>query len=236
MDHPTVLVFVEFPDPAFPMAGFLNNLAYPNAELVGCYQLADDESVEEARAAYEAEFTAELEEHAERFEERGVRTTFDLTFEEDPVEARHRISRDDDVDAILLPGGANTLGKVLIAARHTENAEERMSNLLNIIEREALISVDLVHVADPDDPDGEAEGERVLSEKASILTENGVPGVQIGREVRTGRDVPFELNQAARDYDLLVLGETQQDAGDDVFGPVGEYVVEDQNVPVLILR
>ncbi|WP_323676584.1 universal stress protein [Halorubellus sp. PRR65] len=236
MDHPTVLVFVEFPDPAFPMAGFLNNLAYPNVELVGCYHLADDESVEEARAAYEEEFTAELEAHAERFEERGVRTEFDLIFEPDPIEARHRISKDDDVDAILLPGGANTLGKVLIAARHTENAEERMSNLLNIVNREGLISLDLVHVADPDDPDGEAEGERVLNEKASILTEHGVPAVQIGREVRTGGDVPFELNQAARDCDLLVMGETQRDVGDEVFGPVGEYIVEDQDVPVLILR
>ncbi|WP_134670713.1 universal stress protein [Halorussus marinus] len=236
MKHPTVLVFVELPDPEFPTAGFLNNLAYPDARLVGFYHLDEDESAQEARAEYEDAFTAELQKQAERFEQRGVRTEFDLEFDSDPVETRQRIAESDDVDAVLTPGGVNTLGKVLIASRHTRNAEERMDNLLNIIDRDALISVGLIHIADPDDPEGETEGERVLNEMASILTENGIPSVQINREVRTERDVAFELRQAARNHDLLVMGETEQDAGDEIFGPVGDYIVDELDIPVLTVR
>jgi nucleotide-binding universal stress UspA family protein len=71
---------------------------------------------------------------------------------------------------------------------------------------------------------------------SSILTDAGIPAVQINREVRTGDDISFELNKAARNYDLVVLGETEQDLGDRVFGPVGDYIVDEQDVPVLIVR
>lgn len=236
MEHPTVLVFVEFPNPEFPTGGFLNHLAYPDVELVGFYHLDDDESVQQARDEYEEEFTAELQEQAEQFEQRGVRTTFSIEFNHDSIETRQRIAKANKVDAILTLGGANGIGKVLIASRHTKGAKEKVTNLLNIVNRDDLISVGLVHVADPDDPEGEDEGKRVLEEVASILTSEGIPSVQISREVRTGEDVAFELQQAARSYDLLVLGETEQDLGDRVFGPVNEYVVNETDIPVLIVR
>jgi len=86
------------------------------------------------------------------------------------------------------------------------------------------------------DPEGEAEGERILQELTSILTDQGIPSIRINREVRKGTDVSFELRQAARNYDLFVMGETEQDAGDEVFGPVGDYIVDKQDVAVLTLR
>lgn len=234
MEHPTVLVFVEFPNPEFPTSGFLNNLAYPDAELVGFYHLDDEDSVQEVRAEYEEEFTAELQKQAERFEQRGVRTEYELIFDHDRVETRQRVARRDDVDAVLLPERANTLGKILIGCRHTR--EEKVAKLLNIVDRDDLISIDLIHIADPDDPEGEVEGERALQEMTSILTDEEIPPLHINQELRKGTDVAFELSQAARNYDLVVLGETKQSVGDAVFGPVGEYIVEEQEVPVLIVR
>ena len=236
MEHPTVLVFVEFPDPHLHSAGFLSHLAYPDAELVGFYHLDDDEPVEEAQAEYGEEFTAKLREQSERFEQQGVRAECDLVFDCNRVEARQRAAERDEIDAVLIPGGTDTLGKVLIAARHTEDAEDKIATLLNIVNRDDLISVDLIHIADPDDPEGEAEGERILKEMTSILTDAEIPPVQINREVRTGKDVSFELSKAARNYDLVVMGETKQDLGDRVFGPVGDYIVDEQDVPVLIVR
>lgn len=236
MEHPSVLVFVEFPDPKFPTSGFLNGLAYPDAELIGFYQVDEDESVEEARAEHDEEFRAELARHAEQFEERGVRTEFDLTFDDDPVETREKVAKKDGVDAILTSGGANTLGRVLIASRHTKNAEAKVNTLLNIVDRDELLSVDLIHVADPDDPEGEAEGESVLKSMSSILTDQGIPSIRINQEVRKGSDVSFELRQAARNYDLFVMGATEQDVGDEVLGPVGDYIVHEQDVAVLTLR
>lgn len=111
-----------------------------------------------------------------------------------------------------------------------------MTNLLNIIDSDDLLSIDLIHIADPDDPEGESEGERILNEMTSLLTDEDIPAVHINREVRKGRDVAFELSQAAGNYDLVVLGETEQDVGDEVFGPVGDYIVDEQDIPVLTIR
>jgi hypothetical protein len=140
MEHPTVLVFVEFPDPEFPTAGFSKYLAYPDVELFGFYHLDDDESLPEARAEYEEQFATELRKQAERFEQRGVRTEHDLIFNHDRIEARQRVAERDEVDAILIPGGANTLGKILIASRHTRNAETKVATLFNTIDRDELVS------------------------------------------------------------------------------------------------
>lgn len=92
---------MEFPDPEFHTAGFLNGLAYPDAALVGFYHLDEGDSASEGQAEREQEFTAELEEQAERFERRGIRTEHD----HDRVETRRRIAQGDGVDAVLLPGG-----------------------------------------------------------------------------------------------------------------------------------
>jgi len=192
--------------------------------------------VQPIRDEHEEECRATLQAQAERFEQQGIRTEWSLIFDHDRVEARHQIARDDGADAVLLPGGANTLGKVLVAARRTQNVEKKMSTLLNTVDRDDLISLDLIHIADETVPEGEKEGKRILTEMKSVLEELGVPSVQIEQEVRTGDDVAFELNRASRDYDLLVLGETEQDIGDKIFGPVAEYVVDDRDVPVLITR
>lgn len=74
------------------------------------------------------------------------------------------------------------------------------------------------------------------STSASTLVDAGFPELRIGRDVRTGTDVAFELSQAARGYDLIVLCETEQDLGDRIFGPVGEYIVDERDIPVIILR
>ena len=235
MEHPTVLVFVELPDPDVPTTGFLKGLKYPDVEVVGFYLLDDDESAEEARAAHEDGFASELAEIAERFEQEGVRAEHEVVFGRDRFAARQQVVERDAVDAVLLPGAANTLGEVLIASRELRSADRKVS-LLDVVDQEELISIDLIHVADPDDPEGESAGKRILKETASTLVDAGVPETRISRDVRTETDVAFELSQAARGYDLVVLGETERDLGDRIFGPIGEYIVDERDVPVLILR
>jgi len=235
MEHPNVLVFVEFPDPTVPTTGFLKGFKYPDAEVVGFYHLDEGESAETVRDAHGSEFDSELEAIAERFEQEGVRAEYDLVFGQDRFAARRQIIERDAVDAVLLPGASNTLGKVLVATRNVGNAE-RKASLLDIVDQDELLAIDLVHVADPDDPEGESSGEGILKQTASTLVDVGFPELRIDRTVRTGSDVAFELSQAARGYDLMVLGETERDLGDRIFGPIGEYILDERDVPVLILR
>lgn len=112
----------------------------------------------------------------------------------------------------------------------------KVSSLLNVIDRKGLISVDLVHVADPNDAEGEPEGERILKEVSSILDDEYIPSAKIDQEVRKAKDMTFELSQTARNYDLVVMGKPEQNPGHQVFDPVSNYIVTEQDVSILTVR
>ncbi len=234
MEHPTVLVFVEFPDPQFPTDGFLDNFLYPDVELVGSYHLTDDETVEQAREAHEAPFTTTLREQAERFERRGIRTDTDLVFDRDVVETRRRIAEADDVDAVLLPGETHTLGEVLLPLRDLRNAAKK-ADMLDVIDNERLLKLELLHVTDPTAAT-ETDPEELLREAESLLVEHGIPQHKIGTNVREGDDMMFELSTAADGYDLAMLGESQRDIEERIFGPIADYVADNSDVSVMIVR
>ncbi len=234
MEHPTVLVFVEFPDPQFPTDGFLDNFLYPDVELVGSYHLTDDETVEQAREAHEAPFTATLREQAERFERRGFRTDTDLVFNRDVVETRRRIAEADDVDAVLLPGETHTLGEVLLPLRDLRNAAKK-ADMLDVIDNERLLKLELLHVTDPTEAT-ETDPRELLREAKSLLVEHGIPQHKIETSVREGDDMMLELSTAAAGYDLAMLGESQRDIEERIFGPVADYVADNSDVPVMIVR
>lgn len=234
MEHPTVLVFVEFPDPQFPTDGFLDNFLYPDVELVGSYHLTDDETVEQAREAHEAPFTATLREQAERFERRGIRTDTDLVFNRDVVETRRRIAEADDVDAVLLPGEIHTLGEVLLPLRDLRNAAKK-ADMLDVIDNERLLKLELLHVTDPTDAT-ETDPEELLREAENLLVEHGIPRDKTETSVREGDDMMFELSTAAASYDMAMLGESQRDIEERIFGPVADYVADNSDVSVMIVR
>lgn len=237
MKHPTVLVFVEFPDPRLPTDGFLEHLLYPNAELIGSYHVADDETVETVRADREAAFTARLNKEAERFEQHGIRTNTEVVFNRDEVETRRRVAEADDVDAVLLPGGAHTLGEVLIPLRDLRNAEKK-AEMLSIIEHDDLLKIELLHIVDPDETDETSKQapDQVLQEAEGLLVERGISTDKIDQTVRESADTMFELNRAAAGYDLALLGQSQRDIEQRVFGPVADYVAENNEAAVLIVR
>lgn len=234
MEHPTVLVFLEFPDPQFPTDGFLDNFLYPDVELVGSYQVADDETVEQARETNETPFTATLREQAERFERQGIRTDTDLVFNRDVVETRRRIAEADDADAVLLPGKTHTLGEVLLPLRDLRNAAKK-ADMLDVIDNERLLKLELLHVTDPTDTT-ETDPKELLREAENLLVEHGIPRDKIETSVRGGDDMMFELSRAAASYDLAMLGESQRDIEERIFGPVANYVADNSDVSVMIVR
>lgn len=235
MKHPTVLVFLELPDPVPPSTGFLHGFKYPDAEIIGFYQVDDDESIGDVRDENEEAFGRALEEIAEQFEQEGVRTETEVEYSGDLNEARKQIAERDAVDAILIPGDSHTIGNVLIAARDLRNADEMM-NVLHIIDDEDLVKITLLHVADPDDPDAIEEGERILDEMESLLVDQDVEKMAIEREIREDSDPEFVLSSVASDYDLVVVGESEQDLEQQIFGPVADQISDRTGTPVLIIR
>lgn len=234
MRHPTVLVFVEFPDPKFPADGFLDNFLYPDIELIGSYHVDEDETVERARETHEKSFAAELREQAERFERHGIRTETELVFNRDIVETRRRIAEAEDVNGVLLPGETHTLGEVLVPLRDLRNAEKK-ADMLDIIDNEQLLKVGLLHVTDPEEST-DTDPDELLREAETILTEHGIPRVKVERAVREGEDTMFELRTAADGYDLAMLGKSERDLEERVFGPVADYVADNTEAAVMIVR
>ncbi len=235
MQHPTVLVLFTFPDPTIPTEGFLDGLSYPDVQLLGFYPLDEREDETEIRAAREEELQAQLETQAERFEQRGIRTTTELIFNHDKVAARRAIAKQEGIDGILLPGESNTIGKILIAARDLRNLDAKTS-LLNIVQEASLIQIDLLHIISSPEGETNETGEHILEELEAAFVEAGMPATRIEQDLRTSTDPTFELMQAARNYDLVVVGQTERDIEDRIFGPVSDQISTEEDTPVLIVR
>jgi len=168
------------------------------------------------------------------FERRGIRTDTDLVFNRDVIETRRRIAEADDADAVLLPGNTHTLGEVLLPLRDLRNAAKK-ADMLDVIDNERLLKLELLHVTDPTDTI-ETDPEELLREAENLLVEHGIPRDKIETSVREGDDMMFELSTAAASYDLAMLGESQRDIEERIFGPVADYVADNSDVSVMIVR
>ncbi len=233
MRHPTVLVFVEFPDPTGLSMGFRDSLRYPDAEVVGVRTVGEDEAPAAIREEHAAAYAQQLDTMAEALEAEGVRAETDLVFAADRVTARERIADRDDVDAILLPGEANTIGRVLVGVKDRRSID-RLTTVLGVVDPDDIIELTLLHVLDPE-TDERATGETLLQTATDAFAAAGVSEATIDRQLVESADPDFQVSQAARDHDLAVVGRTDRDIEDRILGPVSDHIASQAGVPVLVV-
>lgn len=236
MEYKNLLVFVRLPDPNEPSLGLLKALTFMDVTLVGFHEVPDDVPIDEARADKDEEYRSRLREVAERFEAHGIRVDVEVEFGRDETEVRERWAGREDVDGILLPRGEGSVGRVLVALRDARNAD-RIANFIDFLDRENILHIGLMHVFSPSDSDDvEQEGRRILSEMKASLVERGVNRFAIEKNLRKAEDPALELRQAARSYDLVVLGKTEHGIEEQVFGPVSNRIADETDVSVLVIR
>ncbi|AZH25940.1 universal stress protein [Haloplanus aerogenes] len=234
MEHQNLLVFLEFPKPTRPSLGLLKSLSYMDITLVGFHSTVDSD---ESQTDREAEIETTLEEITAKFEEQGMQVEQHVVTGDSMIETRNEWANRDQIDGVLTPGGVNTVGRILVGLRDTRNVE-KMAEFIDLIDRKRIIHVTLLHVAPESESESESEatvtGREALKAMKSELVDRGVNPAVIHLQIQLSDDPEHELVTAARNYDLTVLGRTEEPGfKDQVFGPVSNQITDRAHSTVL---
>lgn len=139
----------------------------------------------------------------------------------------------------MLPGGVSTVGRILVGVRDAQHVE-KMADFVDLIDRERIIHIKLLHVAPESGPAsgsaGTVTGRDALDLMKAELTDRGVNPAAIDVQINVSDDPEHELVTVARNDDLTVPGTTEEpDLRDRVFGPVSNYIISRANSTVLTI-
>lgn len=139
-----------------------------------------------------------------------------------------------DADATLVVDRLPVLGELLVPVKHDRNAAA-IVNVLSGFDPDSLIEVTLYHATEGDRDRDEIE--TMLQEFHGLLAEAGFPEAILKVEIEETDDALFAIKQRADRASLTVVGATEEyDAADRIFGSASEYLVEESDTPVLVVR
>lgn len=231
MPAPTLLIPIEFPDPDPLPSSFINGFTSCKVTLLGLYEtpadIADDER---QRRTVEANYT--LYSLAHQFVQSGAPVEVELAMGQNVDTTPTTVAEERDIDAVLVPNPITNLGRVLIAVRD-ETFAEPVEQFVSTLNEDVIQHLTLITVTDSEPTDDE---EAVLSSLRDRLTEAGFSKFAVETDVVVSDNPAFAISEAARNHDLIVMGETEQPAVERVFGKTYESIAEDTHVPVVVLR
>ena len=233
----SILVDVELPDPE-PLPGELVSVLAPlRVVLAGWYVVPEQTSPAQARDQFEGEAQSALATVARRFETAGAtNVTSRLVFTGDQLDTLTRISTEEACDAVLVPAPMEHLRRLLVPLRGLENAAHILPFIANLMEgSDGTTNVTLLHVLEEDEVEGTVQ-EDILGPAVEQLAAHGVDTSLVERRVRATDDPAGTIVEEARRHDLVVIGETRPSARSILFGTVPERIVQEGDVPVVVVR
>lgn len=202
--------------------------------LLGYFIVPDQTALDQAREKYEEEGRENLLDICEAFEEEGCgELTTRLVFTHDEAQTIERVANEEECDTVLVPAPAEKIERVLVPLRGKPNVD-RILNFVKELVREDTVEIKLLNVA------GSRENEsamRLMLEGAKEeLSKLGVDPSLVRTEVAFAQDVSGEIAGVSRDYDVLVMGETEPSVKSLVFGEMPERVERKAQAPVIVVK
>ena len=232
MEYPNLLVFAELPDPDEPTFGLLKTLSYMDVTLVGFARLGDDELADDVSAERRDELRRELDALVADFEGHGIRVDTELAFGPDMETTREEYARGEHIDGVLLMNDVSTVGRVLVPVRDRDTTED-IAHVVDFLDRDKIVHVTLLHVAEEGTPP--ERGHEVLEHTRDLLEDRGVNPHAVDLQVHISDDPEIEILKTAPQYDMVVLGQTEEGNAERVFGSLANQVVDRTGVPVLVI-
>lgn len=231
-----ILVPAMLPDPDPLPAALLDLLEPLDTSVVGVHRVPKQTAVEQARDQFEEESREALEQWAEPLSTGHEGGRPRLVFAQDPLETIARIAAEEEVAAVLVPRPVDRdeIGRVVIALRGDDHAE-RTAGLVEGLVSTAGASIRIVHVVGAEREGGEQTGGE-FTRLRDELEERGISEERVSFDIREGTSVTEELADLATDHDMLVLGETDRGAPDQIFSDVHRHLAEEVERPVLVVR
>lgn len=227
----TILLPVDVSTDETPAEELLDLLGPVNVVVLGYVSVPDQAVPAQIRDETEAAATERLERIGARLEPGGGSVTELLVYTHDRDETVDRVAEEYDCDAVLTPGEAGTVGRVLVAVRGRENLD-RVTSLVASLLAAVDASVTLFHGADAD----MAAGRRLLEDATTRLTEAGVDRERIETRLAEDVDPADEIVRLAADADVLVLGETKPSLRERILGDAQNRVLRERDEPIFVVR
>ena len=229
----SILVPVDVSGDNLPAQPLVDLCRSVDVVLLGYYPVPDQVAPAQLRQDYESEATATLAEMADEFRASGIDITDVLVFTHDRTDTIDRVANEHGCDAVLTPSEVERIERVLVPVRGDTNLE-RIVSLLAGIMRMSDVSVTFFHsVAEDSDP---SHGEFLVRGAVDRLDEAGIQRERIDWQLSDEESPHDEIVELAREYDLLVLGETKPSLGERILGTVPTRIVDEVNKPAFIVR
>ena len=232
----SILVDVELPDPEPLDPELIRALSSLRVVLLGWFAVPEQTSPAQAREQFRAEAQAALDTVAQRFEDAGADVTTRLVFTGDQLDTISRISVEENCDAVLVPAPADrvSLRRVLVPLRGLHNAR-RIAPFVADLVQDQTTDVTLLHVLEEDET-ADASRTDVLEPAAEMMRAHGIDADLLRLDARATDDPATAIVERSGEYDLVVLGETKPSVRAILFGTVPEQIVEQAQVPVIVVR
>ena len=229
----SILVPVDVSGDSLPAQPLIDLCRSVDVVLLGYYPVPDQVAPAQLRQDYESEATATLAEMADEFRASGIDITDVLVFTHDRTDTIDRVANEHACDAVLTPSEVERIKRVLVPVRGDTNLE-RIVSLLAGIMRMSDVSVTFFHsVAEDSDP---SHGEFLVRGAMDRLDEAGIQRERIDWQLSDEESPHDEIVELAREYDLLVLGETKPSLRERILGTVPTRIVDAVNEPAFIVR
>jgi nucleotide-binding universal stress UspA family protein len=201
--------------------------------LLGYYPVPDQVAPAQLRQDHESEATETLAGTADEFRASGIDVTDVLVFTHDRTDTIDRVADEYGCDAVLALSEVESIERVLVPVRGDTNLE-RIISLLTDVMRMSDVSVTFFHsVAEDSDP---SHGEFLVRGAVDRLNEVGIERGRIDWQLSDEESPHDKIIELAREYDLLVLGETKPSLGERILGTVPTRIVDEVDKPAFIVR
>lgn len=230
----TILIDVELPDPAPvppPLRALMSAL---KVILVGWYAVPDQTSPAQARDQFEDEAQEALDRVAETFRDSGAEVQTHVVFTGNQLDTIERISAEQDCDAVLIANPIEHLERILVPLRGLHNAE-RIAHFVADLVKDGTTDVTLLHILEEEEEKAAIE-EDVLDKVSSMAVEKGIDAGLIRLRIEVADDPGDAIIDIAKEYDVVVIGETEPSVRAVIFGSVPEQIAQEAEVPVMVVR
>lgn len=235
-----ILVPFELPD-AEPLSRVLvEDLRGLEVVVLGHFGLPEQTPTDSARAQFEAEAQAELDELARPFEETGSLVETRLVFGKDRSRTIDRVAIEEDCDAELDPAPTEGIERILVPLVDAKNLV-RLEAFIRTLSEDRTQEVTLFHVAEtgPDGTDGEDPEtvEAMLHATREEMIAGGFDPGLVDVSVVASDDHDEAILSKAEAYDAVVMdGAAPDGLRERIFGTLPDKIADRTGDPVIVVR
>lgn len=229
----TILVPVDVSGSEPPDGAILDLLRPVNVVVLGYYPVPKQTAPAHLKEDHESDAAARLAEISADFDSTEHEVEDVLVFTKDRQDTIDRIADQHNCDAVLVPGVASEVERILVPLRGDVNLE-RIVSLVADLARTSDADVTLFHsVPDGTDP---SQGEFILRGAIDRLVEEGVDRERLDWKLAEGGDPKSEIVALADSHDLVILGETEPSLRERIIGTVLTPILDEIKQPAIIVR